>query len=240
MVFHNKVGWLALGLIASSFMPGCVAASKYYQTVDELNQARDELAAAQSQLNQAEGALVDISNSTQMLEQRADMVGTLQAANAELQRQIAELNKEYRASTPEGWQTVINEAEGLFGYSATGDVLFAPGSDTLTTEGKATLSNLVPRLLENAESKPIRVVGHTDSDPVKKTIEKFPNGNIQLGAARAISVMKFLASKGVPETRLSVMSYGEHRPVQDSRSADAKRQNRRVEVMIEEWKPVRS
>ena len=55
----------------------------------------------------------------------------------------------------------------------------------------------------------IRVEGHTDNRPIK-TVAFISNW--ELSAARAGSVVRVLANKGVDPCRLAVIGYGENRP----------------------------
>ena len=80
----------------------------------------------------------------------------------------------------------------------------------------------------------IWVRGHTDNDPVKKpaTIEKFPHGNLQLSAARAVEVAALLADNGIPQDRLVVAGFGPTEPVAPNDQSENKRKNRRVEIFV--------
>ena len=77
--------------------------------------------------------------------------------------------------------------------------------------------------------------GHTDSDPVSKpaTKEKFPHGNLELSAMRAVNVAAELSgSDKVPARDVVVVGFGQYDPVKENTSADNKRLNRRVEIFV--------
>jgi chemotaxis protein MotB len=85
----------------------------------------------------------------------------------------------------------------------------------------------------------IWVRGHTDSDPVSKpaTKEKFPNGNLELSAMRAVTVGAELAKSGkVKEHDIVVAGFGQYDPVKPNSSSDNKRLNRRVEIFVADQK----
>jgi chemotaxis protein MotB len=76
---------------------------------------------------------------------------------------------------------------------------------------------------------PIRVEGHTDDRPIK-TLAFFSNW--ELSAARAGSVVRVLASRGVDAARLAVIGYGENRPAQSNATEAGRNANRRVIIVI--------
>jgi chemotaxis protein MotB len=104
-----------------------------------------------------------------------------------------------------------------------GDVLFASGSASLRTEAKRTLDSLADQIRKDFPSQPLRLVGFTDTDPIRKS--NFPS-NYHLGFARAWEVGQYLASKGVPLNRMSFTSFGPEMP------RDTKAKSRRVELAI--------
>jgi len=228
-VFRFTLKSLAVGLVAASaILPGCVAKSRYALTADELARMQDENQYTRGQLSEAEEALVAAGAEKEMLAQRAALAEQLKAENAKLQALVDDMKKKGAIFTPDG--TSIITQDGMYGYRAQGDVVFNVGSDSLTSKGRKVLEDVSAELKKHSD--PIVIIGHTDSDPVKKTADKYPHGNIELGAKRAISVKEFLVTQGVPEARISIMSYGAFRPVAQGASADAKARNRRVEIMV--------
>jgi chemotaxis protein MotB len=220
---------LAVGLIVSVVvLPGCVSSTKYRTAEDRLARTNDELASTQAMLGETEDMLVDVNGQKAALAERAAMADRLAAEKAALEKQIKDLQAKGAITAPDG--TVIFTQDGMYGYRAQGDVVFSPGSDKLTKEGERILGNLANELKSN--NHPIKVVGHTDTDPINKTKEKFPRGNIQLGAYRAMTVRDYFVSNGLPESRISITSYGPYRPIAPGGSPEAKAKNRRVEVMV--------
>ena len=115
------------------------------------------------------------------------------------------------------------------------EVLFAVGSAELGTAGKAELLKVALALLEIDDRTPkgldwiVRVDGHTDVTPIKTA--QFPS-NWELSAARAISVVKFLISQGVPARRLAAAGFGAEQPIDPARSLEAYKRNRRIELKL--------
>ena len=75
----------------------------------------------------------------------------------------------------------------------------------------------------------LQVEGHTDKQPISTA--QFPS-NWELSSARATSVVKFLASQGIPANRLATAGYGEFQPVDPGDNQDAFRRNRRIELKL--------
>ena len=77
----------------------------------------------------------------------------------------------------------------------------------------------------------LRVDGHTDSDPMQNAEFK---SNWELSSARAISVVKYLASQGVTPKHLVAAGFGEFQPLVEGDTEDAKSENRRIELKLTE------
>jgi chemotaxis protein MotB len=126
------------------------------------------------------------------------------------------------------------DVEGGYVFMIQDKVLFESGSADIGSDGRAALLKLSAEI-RNAPHGRIVVRGHTDSDPVVKpaTMERFPHGNLQLSAARAVSVGALLIAEGKVDARdVVVAGYGPWEPVADNDSADNKRLNRRVEIFV--------
>ena len=113
-------------------------------------------------------------------------------------------------------------------------ILFDSGSATLGNDGIDALAGIAGEIAATPHGD-IFVRGHTDSDPVKKpaTLKRFPNGNLQLSAERAVSVAAYLINNSrIRGGEVVVMGFGSHKPVRPNDSADSKRMNRRVEIFV--------
>jgi flagellar motor protein MotB len=112
-------------------------------------------------------------------------------------------------------------------------ILFASGSAEISAAGRQRLGTIASQIQRNAHGR-VLVRGHTDSDPVSKpeTKKRFPHGNLELSAARAIEVAAALQQNGVPARDVAVMGFGPYEPLRDNSSAENKRLNRRVEIFV--------
>ncbi|MCK6485769.1 MAG: OmpA family protein [Phycisphaerae bacterium] len=125
-----------------------------------------------------------------------------------------------------------SEAEGWIGMpgfdmiSIQGEVLFDSGKATLRSGASGTLDRIASDLLGRFGDRDIYVFGHTDTDPIRKSGWK---DNWELGAQRALTITRYLVTKGVNPTKISAVSCGEHRARDTNANAAGKQRNRRVE-----------
>ncbi|MBB5016615.1 flagellar motor protein MotD [Rehaibacterium terrae] len=107
------------------------------------------------------------------------------------------------------------------------DILFASGVAVPHTPAIDTLERLGEAL--QPFPNPLRIEGHTDDVPIHTL--QFPS-NWELSAARAASVVRIFAGRGVEPARMAVIGYGEFRPLRDNATAEGRNANRRVVVVV--------
>ncbi|MDO6760119.1 DUF5723 family protein [Tamlana sp. 2_MG-2023] len=112
--------------------------------------------------------------------------------------------------------------KSLNAYAKT--ILFNNGKSTLKDSSKAVLDNIVGILQEYPESN-FSINGYTDSSGSDAL-------NQRLSEERASTVMTYLIENGVSSSRLSHNGYGESNPIDDNATAEGRRNNRRVEVVL--------
>ncbi len=108
--------------------------------------------------------------------------------------------------------------------------------ETAFDSGKADIKEqMAPLLLKIgsvlAETKgDIIIAGHTDNVPLNGG----PYGsNLKLSIARAATVAEFLLAKAaISPGRLSTMGFGKYRPMESNDSAEGRKRNRRVEIIL--------
>lgn len=106
-----------------------------------------------------------------------------------------------------------------------GDVLFASGQSSLRSAAQQSLNEVAQVIRNQFAGNAIRVIGHTDTDPIVKTKDKFPT-NYHLGFERAFAVREYLIGRGIPAASISIESFGPNRP------AGSKQKSRRVEIAV--------
>lgn len=120
---------------------------------------------------------------------------------------------------------------GMLRFSS--DLTFASGSADVQAQAKNSLAALANILKSNeALAYDVRVVGHTDSQPISaKTRQRHPS-NMHLSAHRAISVRRELVTLGVPASRVMAAGWGEFRPAVANSANGNTPANRRVEIYL--------
>ena len=106
------------------------------------------------------------------------------------------------------------------------DILFDTGRSRLKPEAREVLSR-VAGILMVAPGYKLRIEGHTDS--TGKTAL-----NQKLSEERAISVFTYLAESGIAEDAMTPAGYGETQPIESNDTAEGRRKNRRVEIIIQD------
>ena len=124
-----------------------------------------------------------------------------------------------------------DESAGTLTVTLPNTILFAPGQATLRQMTIAELDHVLSVLKERYAGRQIDVVGHTDSDPIKKTAKLWKD-NWELSAERALTVVRYMVQRGIPPAMIRAAECGEHRPVASNSSASGKARNRRVEIVV--------
>lgn len=127
-----------------------------------------------------------------------------------------------------------------------GNVLFSENDFNLTDRGKGVLQVVGEAISPQLDLiDEVQIEGHTDS----VRTEWYEEGNLELGARRAMSVFRFLEEKvGIDPARnlMSATSYGPFRPVGRSRgetyneddlrkannTSEKRKHNRRIELLL--------
>ncbi len=191
----------------------------------EMAALKDELAKLNAALEAAD---------TKAKEQNAQIVDLGQKLNRALASKVEDLAR-YRS---EFFGKLREALAGQRDVQIVGDrfvfqseVLFPSGSAELQPSGEKQLANVAQRLLEISAKIPkdinwvLQVDGHTDIKPINT--RQFPS-NWELSSARAIAVVKYLNSQGIPNANLVAAGYGEFQPLSLMDTA----RNRRIELKL--------
>ncbi|MEQ8763185.1 MAG: OmpA family protein [Planctomycetota bacterium] len=224
-------GAFAVALLATG---GCVSESAYKQLENQNRQLNEVISGLRTRNRSLEDQNQKLAASTDRLKGQAqgykELAETAEEGLLSLEAKFAQLRERNDQDFPDGEVEVYRSPEGT-GYRIQEAVLFDSGSDVLKPAGQDVLRRLGTSLRE--QTGRIRVSGHTDNDPVVKTRDKWPLGNLQLSTARALRVADFLIKEaGLPAGRVHVAGWGEHDPQVQNTSPENKRRNRRVELVV--------
>jgi chemotaxis protein MotB len=112
------------------------------------------------------------------------------------------------------------------------ELFFESGKADIKPEGKTVLLKIAD-VLKKIPEKNIRVEGHTDNVPIGPKIRGQYPTNWELGAIRAVNVVKFLQEDGgIDPLRLTAVSYGQYRPKATNRTKAGRSTNRRIEIIL--------
>lgn len=154
---------------------------------------------------------------------------------AALERQLTEKEKKADSQQPAlpedlAGQGIRMKTNGLgqIVIDVPSDIFFGSGISKLSTGGEKVLRQLSEYISERYPSASLRVDGHADSDPIRRTKGRY-HCNWDLSLERAHSVVHFLVDKMKYDPRKIVCAgYGNYRPQDPSNKA----RNRRVEIVI--------
>jgi chemotaxis protein MotB len=185
-----------------------------------------------------EALLVEHENLKGLLERERAEKGMLtnritqdQQTIEELQRQIEEQSKTPAEASGfgEGYDVAFDPAAGTVTVTLPNEILFDSGKATLKQATSTELNHIHSVLKDKYAGKEIDVVGHTDTDPIRKSKWK---DNWELSAQRALTVTRYLVDRGISEDMVRAVGCGESRPVAENSTASGKAKNRRVEIVV--------
>jgi chemotaxis protein MotB len=222
----NSIRFAALGL-GLALVAGCGGVSeeqykaaqadsaKYKKSADDQAAA---LAAANAKIDALNAKVADLQQANTAAQ--ATVASTSQQ-NADLQAMTAAL----AADTAAG-KVQVTELAGLVTVRLPEKVLFPSGSAKLTKDGLAELKK-VADVLKGVQGKVFRVGGFTDDLPIKTAT--FPS-NWELSTARALSVVHYFESLGIPGPQLAAAGFGKFQPTVPNDTPEHRAQNRRIEI----------
>jgi chemotaxis protein MotB len=144
-----------------------------------------------------------------------------------LQEMISNLNRQLDDSLSRVPDVSVRKTSEGTVITMSDSILFSPGSAKLSSSGKKVLAKVMGVLKDYPKNK-LRVDGHSDSDPIRRSKSKY-SSNWDLSAKRAVRVVEELtSSKGLPGERVSIGAHSQYRPVDPNN----KKLNRRVEIVV--------
>ncbi len=241
------------GLYESLAGAGNDAASR----ASEMNKALDsEKQVSSRALAQVEVLNQQISALRRQLAALEEALQTSEKRDKESQSRIADLGQRLNVALAQRVQELSRYRSEFFGrlrailgnrpdirivgdrFVFQSEVFFDTGQATLLPEGKSELDKVASALTDLDKQIPgeiawvLRVDGHTDVRPITNSPQF--KSNWELSSARAISVVQYLISLGVPAQRLVAAGFAEYQPLDTGTTEDAYRRNRRIELKLTE------
>lgn len=212
----NTFMLLAMFVLIGGFTTGCNSGLKaeHERLLGENEDLRNELTNTQAALSNA-------SSDRDRLNLELNDLKKQQEEQAKAKPVTTDANQGNGFANING-VTVIPGA-GQITLRIPGDVLFASGQTSLRSNAKTTLQRIVSVIKSKYNGNTIRVEGHTDTDPIKKSKWK---DNLELSSARAMSVHRYLATLGVNSKQLYSAGFA------DSKPRGTKAASRRVEIVV--------
>lgn len=202
-------------------------------TIDRLSANIAALQAELARLNEA----LDASEA-KAKEQNAQIVDLSSKLNRALVSKVEELAR-YRSEFFGRLREILGNRKDVVivgdRFVFQSEVLFPSGSADLEPQGLIQIANVADALQEIGEKIPkeidwiLQVDGHTDTRPIRTPQFR---SNWELSSARAIAVVEFLHSRGIPYERLAARGFAEFQPLETGADPASLAKNRRIELKI--------
>jgi chemotaxis protein MotB len=181
-------------------------------------------------LPQARGSVREGQRSAGSADPRAAANAALIEAEAQRQKELASIEADVSgvlANLIHSNTVHVQKQGDAVQVQISADILFTSG----VAEPAPAARPILQRLADALKPWPngVRVEGHTDDLPIRSGAF---HSNWELSAARAGSVVRMFAERGVDPQRLAVIGYGQYHPLQSNHTAAGRNANRRVAIII--------
>ena len=204
---------LALAAVAIA-LPGC-ATKKYVQ--QEVSHQADKIQSVESAVEQNQRRIKEVDGEVDMVDGKA--ARAQETGDQAMERGNAAFKSAEEAMRLSKGKLIVEET---FTNETT---QFEVNKSDLPEGGIRALDELAQKVLNMNRRIYLEIQGHTDASGSEKW-------NMELGGQRAGAVRRYLNQRGVPLFAMSVISYGESKPVADNSSKEGRSQNRRVVVRV--------
>ncbi len=186
---------------------------------------------------------VDVDTLQQFLQRFQGGMGVLDKQESVINQTERDRQEELREERLERWQNLIDFIEDRqmdeffeidlipegIRITLSEGVTFNSGSSELLPQARDILGEIAELFSEDIYETEVQ--GHTDNVPLSEGA--YYRTNWDLGAARAISVVRFIKDMSeLPAERFKASSYGEYRPIETNDTEAGRRANRRVEIYV--------
>ena len=217
---------MVLAVSAVAVVAGLTGCTNWKQRYGELDVEHENLKGLY------ENCVASLDMSASEKAQLSQQLSTAQRQLDDMKRQIDE--KKATPAQATGFQVgdvSVDERAGTITVTLPNTILFASGQATLKSATSQELDHIYSVIRQRYSGRKIDIVGHTDTDPIRKTKDKWQD-NWDLSAARSLNVLRYLVSRGLPPQDIRAVGAGEFRPVAPNTTAANKSTNRRVEIVV--------
>ncbi|RKY07709.1 MAG: hypothetical protein DRP56_05265 [Planctomycetota bacterium] len=158
--------------------------------------------------------------------ERAKMSQELEALKKQLQQ-----GKSASDATGFKGDVKVDQNAGTITVTLPNSILFSSGKATLKSSTNSDLDHIYGVLRQRYSGKKVDVVGHTDTDPIRRTKNLWKD-NWDLSSGRALTVLRYMVGKGVSPKDIRGVACGQSRPIASNANAAGKAKNRRVEIVV--------
>ena len=215
------VAALSVAALAAVGSTGCATKNYVKARVGEVNDKVESVSKAleetQERTRKNEAAIAEANQKIVQVDQKAVSAGqSATEARSTANSAVTKAEAVEKSVKRIVFETTLSEDQGNFKF----------GKADLPDEAKARLDEVVKQLKANPNGAFIEVEGYTDSRGAKAY-------NRQLGLERAESVKRYLYEQHqIPLHKISVISYGDEKPVAPNTTKEGRAKNRRVVVKV--------
>ena len=219
---------IPIAVLAIGGSTACATKKFVRMSVGEVNDKVDSLGKSleetQERTRRNEGRIAEVDSKADAAAQAAQQArgAADQASNAAGQAQLSanaagsKADAVDKATKKLVFEVVLSEDEGNFKFAKV----------ELPDEAKAKLDEMIKQIKADPKGAYFEIEGHTDDIGEPKINER-------IGLERAESVKRYLYEHHqIPLHKMSVISYGEDKPIAPNKTKDGRAQNRRVVVKV--------
>ena len=198
-------------------------------TQEELLKRQDVLRNFETRLNSQQK---EVETLGEELKKREIRVNELEEILKNKDKAVADLRKKLSDAlfNFENKGLTITQKNGKVYVSLDESLLFASGKINVENKGIEALKNVAKVLEQNSDINVV-VEGHTDDVPMKGAGEI--KDNWDLSVMRATSVTKIMLDNAkIDAQRITSAGRGEFAPIDNSKTAEARKKNRRTEIIL--------
>ena len=211
----RRIAMVCAMLMVATVLTGCTNWKKKYSSLEVEHQNLKGL----------------YENCVTSLDGGAAEQGQLNQQLAACQSELNSLKSQKPKDTGFKGDVSVDEATGQITVTLPNAILFNSGKATLKKATSSELDHIYSVLRERYAGKTVDIVGHTDTDPIRKTKNLYKD-NWDLSAERALTVLRYLVDRGIQTASVRGVACGESRPVASNSSSSGKAKNRRVEIVV--------